>query len=122
MTRRMLFVAFSALALAVWAAGPASADDTKAGSARNTHEGFVVKAGDGHLTMTAAKGAREEHTHAVAADAKVTCDGKECKLEDLKKGDQIRVTEEKKGDKKVVTKVEAKRAGADRRGGTDRDK
>jgi len=119
MMRRM-FVAFSALALFVWAAGPASAQETKSGSATGTHDGYVVKAGDGQLTMTVAKGAREEHTHVVAMDAKITCDGKECKLEDLKKGDHIRVTEEKKGDKKLVTKIVATRAG-DRRGG-DRDK
>jgi len=114
MTRRMLFVAVSTLALAIWAAGPAPADDTKPG-AGGTHDGFVVKAGDGQLTMTAAKGAREEHTHVVALDAKITVDGKESKLEDLKKGDQITVTEEKKGDKKMVTKIVAKRAGGDRR-------
>jgi hypothetical protein len=111
MTRRMLFVALSAFALAVWVAAPAPADDTKSG----THDGFVVKAGDGRLTMTAAKGAREEHTHVVAMDAKITLDGKEAKLEDLKKGDQITVTQETKGDKKMVTKIVAKRAGADRR-------
>ena len=114
MTRRMLFVAFSALALFVWAVGPASAQE-KTGGAAGAHDGYVVKAGDGQLTMTTAKGAREEHTHVVAMDAKITCDGKECKLEDLKKGDHIRVTEEKKGDKKMVTKIVATRAGADRR-------
>jgi hypothetical protein len=112
---RMLFVALSALALAVFAAGPASADDTKSGSAGGAHEGYVVKAGDGKLTMSLAKGAREQHTHMVAADAKITCDGKACKLEDLKAGDHVRVTEESKGGKKEVTKIEAKRAGGDRR-------
>ncbi|HKB01232.1 MAG TPA: hypothetical protein VKD90_03385 [Gemmataceae bacterium] len=111
MTHRMLFLVVSALALAFWAAGPAPADDTKSG----THDGYVVKAGDGRLTMTTAKGAREEHTHVVAMDAKITCDGKECKLEDLKKGDHVTVTQETKGDKKMVTKIVAKRAGAERR-------
>lgn len=110
MTRRMLFVALSTFALAVWAAGPAPAQDTK-GSAPGTHDGYVVKAGDGQLTMTLAKGAREEHSHMVATDAKITVDGKESKLEDLKKGDHIRVTEERKGDKKMVTKIVAMRAG-----------
>jgi len=113
MTRRVLFVALSALALAVWAVGSAPAQE-KTGAA-GTHDGYVVKAGDGKLTMTTAKGAREQHTHMVAADAKITCDGKECKLEDLKAGDHIKVTEEKTGDKKAVTKIVATRAGGDRR-------
>lgn len=110
---RTLFVALAALAVAVFAAGPASAQD-KSG-AGGAHEGYVVKAGDGKLTMSLAKGAREQHTHMVATDAKITCDGKPCKLEDLKAGDHVSVTEETVGGKKEVTKIEAKRAGADRR-------
>ena len=96
-----LFVA--CLALAVWAAAPAQAQDKD-----NTHEGKVVKAGDGKLTMTDKDG-KNEHTHDVALDAKVTCDGKACKLEDLKKGNSIKVTTK---DKKAI-KLEAstKKAG-----------
>ena len=49
----------------------------------------------------------EGHVTLVSADAKVTGpDGKDCKLEDLKKGQRIRVTT-KEGDKKVATRVEA---------------
>jgi len=31
-----------------------------------------------------------EHTHMLAPNAKVTCDGKECKLDDLKPGQKVR--------------------------------
>jgi hypothetical protein len=41
-------------------------------------------------------------------DAKVTRDGKDAKLSDLKKGDKVTVTVDKKGDKNVITKIEAK--------------
>jgi hypothetical protein len=104
MMLRTLFTTLAALSLALWAGGIAAADDaTKAG----THEGVVVKAADGQLTMSDKDG-KEQHTHVVAINAKITRDGKEAKLEDLKAGDHIRVTAEKKGDKTMVTKIEAK--------------
>jgi hypothetical protein len=71
----------------------------------NAHTGTVVSAGDGKLTMTDAEG--KEHTHSVAAKAKITCDGKVCKLEELKKGTKIRVTT-KKGDATTALRIEAK--------------
>lgn len=74
-----------------------------------THEGTVVKAEDGKLTMTA-KDNKTKHTHNVGLDAKITRDGKDCKLTDLKAGDEVKVTIEKKGTENVVTKVEAKPA------------
>ena len=79
---------------------PILAEDAK------THEGLVVKAGDGKLTMTDKDG-KNQHTHDVAADAKISCDGKECKLEDLKKGTKIKVTT-KKGDEKTALRIEGK--------------
>ncbi len=91
--------------------GTAAADDKPADN--NTHTGVVVSVADGKLTMTDKEG--KEHTHAVAKDAKITCDEKECKLEDLKKGQTATVTVEKQGDETVVTKIEAKTA-------TDKDK
>ncbi|MCE9567261.1 MAG: hypothetical protein K8U57_35110 [Planctomycetes bacterium] len=96
--------AFALVAVAALFAfsGQAFAED-KAG----THEGKVVKAEAGKLTMSDKDG-KNEHTHAVPADAKVSCDGKECKLTELKAGSSVKVTTEKKGDKVVVTKVEAK--------------
>jgi len=48
----------------------------------------------------------KDHTHTIAADAKLTCDGTICKSEDLKPGMKIRVTT-KKADKEVATKIEA---------------
>src|SRR5699024_3098708 len=104
MTRRALLVGLVTLAVAAWTAGPVAAED-KAG----THDGTVVKVEEGKLTMTGKDG-KDEHTHAVGRDAKITCDGKECKLEDLMKGYTVRVTTEKKGDETVVTRVDAKKA------------
>ena len=39
----------------------------------------------------------KEHSHEVVKDAKITCDGKECKLSDLKAGTRIRVTVDSDG-------------------------
>ena len=85
--------------------GTAVAEDK---AADNTHTGIVVSAADGKLTMTGKNG--KEHSHAVAKDAKITCDGKDCKLEDLKKGQTVTVTIEKQGDENVATRIEAKAA------------
>jgi hypothetical protein len=48
----------------------------------------------------------KEHTHTLAAKAKVTCDGKVCKLEDLKPGQRVRVTT-RAGDRTIAIRVEA---------------
>ncbi len=74
-----------------------------------THEGTVVKAEEGKLTMTA-KDNKTKHTHNIGPEAKITCDGKDCKLTDLKAGYEVKVTIEKKGTENVVTKIEAKKA------------
>ncbi|MDB5310524.1 MAG: hypothetical protein JWO38_4726 [Gemmataceae bacterium] len=101
---RRSFVMLAVLTLVAWT-GRVVAEEAKEG----THEGKVVKVADGKLTMTDKDG-KKQHTHAVAADAKITCDGKECKLEDLKKGSPVTVTAEKKGDKVVVIKIDAKKS------------
>src|SRR5581483_6225527 len=80
----------------------------QAGDKAGTHEGLVVKAGNGKLTMTD-KAGKNEHTHMVAKNAKITCDSKECKLEDLKAGFAVTVTVEKRDNKNVATKIEAKK-------------
>jgi hypothetical protein len=103
MMYRVLPLLLAVLALALFVSAPALAADKD-----NTHEGTVVKAGDGKLTMTL-KGGKDEHMHDVAKDATITCEGKKCKLEDLKKGFTVKVTEETKDGKKVVTKIEAKK-------------
>lgn len=76
------------LALTMWVSAPTMA----AGKAKEDklHEGKIVKVGDGKLTMTD-KDDQNEHTHVVPATAKITCDGKQCKLEDLKAGFFVKV-------------------------------
>ena len=73
----------------------------------DSHEGIVVKAGDGKLTMTLKDG-KNEHTHDVALDATITRDGKDCKLNELKQGDKVTVTTEKKAGKEQATRIVAK--------------
>jgi hypothetical protein len=68
------------------------------------HEATVVKAGDGKITLTF-KGDEKKHTHDVAKDAKITLDGKDAKLEDLKEGATVKATMD---DKFVVHKIEGK--------------
>jgi len=92
-----LFALLAVLALLSFVGAPALAADDA------THEGKVVKVEAGKLTMTDKAG--KEHSHAIGKDVKITVDGKEAKLEDLKPGQQITVTMLKKD----VTKVEAKK-------------
>jgi len=70
----------------------------------NTHEGKVVSATGNKLVSTCSKG--HEHTHTVAADAKVTCGGKVCTTADLKVGSDVCVTT-KKDDKNVAIAIES---------------
>ncbi len=69
-----------------------------------THEGKVVSITEDKLVMTGTNG--EEHSHALTAAVKLTCDGKVCKCEDIKAGMKIRVTQKNDADK-TVTKIEA---------------
>ena len=75
-------------------------------AAEKTHDGLVVSVAEGKLVMTDNAG-KNEHSHAIGATAKLTLDGKEAKLADLKKGDKITVTQDDAG---KVTKVAATRA------------
>lgn len=70
----------------------------------NTHEGKFVGFANHKLTMTDPKG--KEHSHTVAKDATMTCDGAVCKAESLKSGMKIRVTT-KKDEPSVAIHVEA---------------
>src|SRR6266851_7123635 len=99
MLHRILSLSFVALALTLFIGQAALAAD-------KVHEGTVVKAGDGKLTMTDKQG--NQHSHTIPATAIITCDGKECKLEDLKAGNSVKVTTEE--NEKTVTKVEASTA------------
>jgi hypothetical protein len=71
----------------------------------NTHEGTVVNVTATKLVMKG-KDDNKEHTHTLAADAKVTCDGKACKLDELRAGQRIRVTT-KAGDQSIAVRIEA---------------
>lgn len=70
----------------------------------NTHDGKVVSMTGNKLVMTNQEG--KECSHTLATDAKLTCDGKVCKAEDLKAGKKIRVTT-KKDDLSVATGIES---------------
>ena len=70
----------------------------------NTHDGKVVSITGTKLVMTDQEG--KEHSHAVSADTKVCCDGKDCKTSDLKAGMKIRVTT-MKSDVGVAIGIEA---------------
>ena len=75
---------------------------TKAGDA---HEGTFVSA-SGKTFKMKHKGEEKDHEHTLAANAKVTNDGKDAKLEELKAGQRIRVTTAA-DDVKTATRVEA---------------
>ncbi len=70
----------------------------------NTHDGKFVSISGSKLVMSGQDG--KEHSHTVAADAKVCCDGAACGTGDLKVGSQIRVTTQT-DDKNVATKIES---------------
>ncbi len=94
-----------ALALLAYVVSPARAEDKeKATKAQNTHRGRVVSVEGNKLTMVGRN--RKEHTHTVASTARITCDGKECKLSDLKKGTFIEVTT-KEGDPTMAIAIKA---------------
>jgi hypothetical protein len=90
-----------ALTLALFASAPALAFKD---AAETTHDGKVVSVAGGKLVMTGKDD--KEHSHTLAADAKVTCDAKACKLDDLKIGMKVRVTT-KGDDRLIATRVEA---------------
>ncbi len=101
MSYRVLPVFVAILALVCLVSGPAMAAD-------KPHEGKIVRAVDGKLTMTDKDG-KNEHTHTVAANATIKVDDQVCKLEDLKPGYVVKVTTEKRDNKEVATKIEAKK-------------
>jgi hypothetical protein len=97
---------FRITALLVAAAATLAILSEVAFAAEKSHDGLVVSVAEGKLTMTD-NGGKNEHSHAIGATAKITLDGKDAKLADLKAGDKIRVTQD---DNKKVTAVAATRA------------
>jgi hypothetical protein len=102
MLQRVLSVFFVAVALTVWASAPAWAADM--------HQGKVVEVGAGKLTMTDMAG-KNQHSHEVATNAAITCEGKTCGLSDVKVGNMVTVTTDTKDGKTMATKIEASKAG-----------
>src|SRR5262245_36638529 len=68
MLHRALALSFAALALVLFLGQSSLA-------AEKTHEGTVVKAGNGSLTMKDSQG--KQHSHTIPATAAITLDGKE---------------------------------------------
>ena len=93
---RTLALVVAVMALVCLVASPALAEKKD-----ETAEGTFVKV-DGK-TLTIKDKENKEHSCEIAPDAKVSCDGKECKVADLKAGVKVKVTI---ADKKA-TKVEA---------------
>jgi hypothetical protein len=97
MLYRVLGFACACLALAVLLNGAVLVAGEK-----GTHEGKVVSIKANQLTMEGKNG--KEVSHEVVNNAKITCDGKECRLTDLKAGTRIRVTVD---DTNRATRIEA---------------
>ena len=93
---RTLALALAVVALLCFVAAPAHVEKED-----DTVEGKFVKV-DGK-TLTVKDKDDKEHSCEMADDAKVSCDGKECKASDLKEGVKVKVTLK---DKKAI-KVEA---------------
>jgi len=107
--KRVVPLLLVAVALALFVGMPLVAADKEGAGKGNTHEGKVVSVTGNKLVMSDPTG-KNEHTHTLAADARVFCDGKACKLADLKPGMQVRVTT-KDGDKTTAIRVEARKGG-----------
>ena len=75
-------------------------------AADDIHEGRVLQAKDGKISLQDKDGNSE--VFAVAADAKITLDGKPVKLDEIPNGSVAKVTVKTVGDKKTATLIEAK--------------
>lgn len=64
--------------------------DTVVGPSQKSMDGTVLSVSGDKLTMTNKEG--KEHSHTLAANIKITCDGKTCTTADLKAGMKVRVT------------------------------
>ena len=86
MLLRAISVATFTLAVCAFAA-LANAKDVADG----THTGVVVSTTSGKLVMSDKDGTNE-HSHTITADTKVTLDGKDAVITDLKAGQKVSVT------------------------------
>jgi len=74
--------------------------------ASQSHEGLVVSAKDGALTMTDVNGSNK-HTHNIAKDVNIQLNGKAATLNDLHQGDFVTVTVNDRDGKDFVAAVHA---------------
>ena len=102
MLYRAVSVGLGTLALALFLCAQVPAQQA---DAKNTHEGTVVSVTGNKLVMKA-KISGKEHEHMLAPGARVTCDGKACKLGDLREGLKVRVTTQP-NNPRIATRVEA---------------
>jgi hypothetical protein len=105
MLYRALAFSIMSLALALFVSASVTAQE-KAEKGSKTHEGTIVKVSADKLTMKGKGDNAKEHTHTLAPNAKITCDGKACKLDDLRAGQMVRVTTAA-DDPTTATRVEA---------------
>ncbi len=75
-------------------------------AADEVREGKVLLAKEGKIALQDKDGNSE--VFAVAADAKITLDGKEVKLDEIANGSVAKITVKTAGDKKTATVIEAK--------------
>jgi len=105
---RMFSLALVLTALALLISAPAGAQDKEQpGQQKNVHTGKFLSAEGAGKSFKMEDKAGKEHSHTLAADAKVIGpDGKDARLADLKRGQMIRVTT-RENDPTTATKVEA---------------
>ena len=99
---------FGILALALVGLAFVAFETSTALAADQTHSGTIVSVNGAKLTMADAN--ENEATFTVDETAKITLDGKPAKLQDLKKGQAVKVTTQKSNGETVAVKIEAKSA------------
>src|SRR5262245_6904847 len=97
---KFTFNCFALTALLLLAGSAASAE---------TIEGKIVEVGNGKITIMEKEG-KNQYTHEVVADATITLDGKDSRLDDIKKECWATITTEKRGEKTVAIKIIAKKS------------
>jgi len=122
MMKRVLSLA-AALAVVMFVGAAMAADkpadkDKPSDTSNSKVTGTVSTTAEGKLTITDKDG--KDHALMVAKDAKIQCDGKDCKLDDLKKGTTVTATVKKDGDNMVATAIDARSSGAKDKPATDK--
>jgi hypothetical protein len=102
---RVLPLGLLALVLGLFVGAVALAKDAKDKADTTTTEGTVASVDKDKITVTDKD--KKDHSFTTDKDTKVTCDGKECKLADLKKDTKVKVSTTGKDKDLKVTAVEA---------------